>query len=332
MRRSTSTNLHIALRSHHFLLPYYIQAAKSIGAVSRLSQIPLTFPKWDRSFSLLKGETFKTAGQDIVIKTQEQFEALVAIDFLRFRDVFSFSEFAQSAFELPNENEYFAYQLFVDWYEVVRSANLEFFGSPTQLARYFSSPSTIENWWTEDRLRAPSHQNYIDALQKLDLLNQEDGRILDVGSGFGRNRALTGSVNFRLLSDISLAMLLGAEADAENSYVSRIVFDIHAPPLQLLPVFTLILMVQVSMHLSDPFILIESIVSRYLNSGGLILVDFTCADLESNWIQKSPFTRIYDAGFVEMKLADIRGMSIMQTVTWNENASAFWKAFLIKKE
>ncbi len=330
MTRNDTTNLHIALRSHQFLLPYYIKAAEAEDFTLGLDRVFLTFPDWRRSFSFLKGELPLIEDKAIQIKTEGQFLSLIAIDFLRFREVASFLEFAESAIEIISENRDYTLNLFGQWYAVAQAANLQFFSNSARLSEYFSSPATIENWWTKDRLQTPSHENYIQELHNLPLLNQAHSKVLEVGSGYGRNADLLKSSTFSLVSDISFRMLLGRAAN-ENTGISRVVFDVQYPPLQPVESFNLVIMVQVSMHLNDPFKVVSDFISRQLAKGGLMLVDFTCTDLALDWIQKSPFTRLYGAKFVEQQLAKIQSSSVMQTLIWQENLNTFWKAFVIKK-
>jgi ubiquinone/menaquinone biosynthesis C-methylase UbiE len=204
------------------------------------------------------------------------------------------------------------------WFELYRAAAEAFFESK-ELVPYFES--NVSLWWNEDITFSDNHRTYRAQIEENIELGGKDA--LELGCGFGRLRALFATAKRSVHVDAS-SDLLKVAMENGSPKATFVQADINFLPRDLMEdLFDSIILLQICMHLRDPFDLLTNAKSM-LKSEGEIWVDFTCAKgLTNDWYQESFFTRIYKETFIIERIESL-GMKIVQKITNNDRLDHYW--------
>jgi ubiquinone/menaquinone biosynthesis C-methylase UbiE len=215
------------------------------------------------------------------------------------------------------------------WFMCHELASTAFFESQHGLVRYFSSPSTVSEWWTERRTESGPLRRYSDVIRHS--LGSARGILLDVGAGHGRwAQELGPQASLVVIMDASSEMLLSAHRrlGRQGSVLPYSRFTYVKGDAAALPFasgsFDGILALQIFMHLPQLSGAIADL-TRSLRKSGKIWMDFSCFRglHDEDFRQKSPITRIYDESYLDAMISD-HGIVVAEKREHYENDVLKW--------
>ena len=212
------------------------------------------------------------------------------------------------------------------WFELYKAAAEAFFESE-KLVPYFQE--NVSSWWNEGVTFSENHFNYQAKIERNIRLGGKD--VLELGCGYGRLRKLFAIANRSVHVDTSPELLKLAMEKNKNANATFVQADINCLPKDLTDdSFDSIILLQICMHLRDPFGLLGS-ASGILTSKGEICVDFTCATcLTKDWYQESFFTRIYKEAFIIERIENL-GMKICKEIKMEDRLGHYWLLVCLMK-